>query len=116
MKLHQLLHEATGMDRLYLDHPFYGRETIGEFLKRRGIEVSADGKFTLYHARPLGATNKTLRAWTYLEPDPEQARFFAARDRGLDAQKDIEVLPLRLEADDIEPGVHITLARDVPVP
>lgn len=107
--------ENQGMDRLHLDHPVYGKETVGEFLKRRGIPVSSDGTFTLYHARPKGSTYTVLRAGTYLESDPESAKFFAARDRGLNPDKDIEVLTLVLTADDIEPGVHIMLAKGYPL-
>ena len=112
MKLIDLHLENQGMDRLHLDHPVYGKETVGEFLQRHKIPVSPDGTFTLYHARPLGDTHTMLRKGTYLESDPERARFFAARDRGLDPNKDIEVLTLKLTADDIVPGVHIMLARE----
>jgi len=104
--------ENRGLNRVYLDHPAYGKETVGEFLSRHKIPVQSNGRFVLYHGRPKGSEYKTLRPGTYLTDDPDSARFFAARDRGLDPGKDIEVIPLDLTADDIEPGIHITLRRE----
>jgi len=99
------------LERVHLDHPFYGRETIGEFLERRSIPVNPDGSFILYHGRPKSSSHDSLRIGTYLTESQEDARFFAARDRELDAQEDIEVITLKLTGDDINPGIHITLRR-----
>ena len=110
MNFRQFLETEDGLDRLWLDHPFYGKETVGEFLERQGIPVS-NGKFTLYHGRPKGSSYNVLRAGSYLATDSKSAAFFAARDRGLDENKDVEVLELSLTPDDIQPGIHITLRK-----
>ena len=101
--------ESEGLDRVWLDHPQYGKETIGEFLQRHQIPVNSDGTFILYHGRPKDGEYTELRAGTYLATDPESAKFYAARDRGLDKEKDIEVIELTLTPDEINPGIHITL-------
>lgn len=111
MKILDLL-ENLGMDRLQDDHPFYGKEAVGEFLKRRGVNISPNGKFILYYAHPRGRNNRIIRAGTYLETDSERAKFIVARERGLNPNKDIDLFALTLEPNDIEIGDHITLTRD----
>jgi hypothetical protein len=74
---------AAGIHRIWMEHPVYGKETVGEFLDRHEIKVHEDGTVTLYHARPKTAVFDTLREGSYLEKDPEAARHYAARDRGL---------------------------------
>ena len=101
--------DANGLDRIYTDHPLYGSETVGNFLSRHKIPINSDGTFILYHGRPKGSNYKELRAGTYLTNNQEDAKFFAARDRNLNPDKDIEVIKLKLSADEIEPGIHITL-------
>jgi hypothetical protein len=101
---------GENLNRLWVDHPFYSKETVGEFLARQGIPV-ANGRFTLYHGRPKGSNYNVLEVGTYLAADPKSAAFFAARDRGLDPDKDVEVLELSLTPDDIQPGIHITLRK-----
>jgi len=97
----------TGLDRVWLDHPVFGKETVGEFLDRHNIPV-VDGKITLYHGRPKEGDYTQLRAGSYLTEDPAAARHFAARDRGLQPDE-VEVLTLSLTPDQIQPGMHITL-------
>lgn len=115
MQFRTWLNENEGLGRLYIDHPFYGKETVGEFLARHKISVGPDGTFVLYHGMPKTSTHTILRAGTYLTHEVESAKFFAARDRGLDPENDIKVVELKLTADDIHPGIHITLRRDYPL-
>lgn len=110
LNFRQFLETEEGLDRLWLDDPFYGQETVGAFLARQRIPVM-NGRITLYHGRPKGSNYNVLQAGSYLVDDSESAAFFAARDRGLDKDKDIEVLELSLSPDDIQPGIHITLRK-----
>lgn len=104
---------GTGLDRVWTDA--YGVETVGQWLERHDIPVNPDGTVTLYHARPKKGSRKytTLREGSYVIQDPAKAAHYAARDRGLDPDKDIQVLELRLDPNDIEPGMFITLRREI---
>ena len=105
----------SGLDRVWTDS--YGGETVGQWLDRHSIPVNPDGTITLYHGRPKKGSRKynTLREGSYVIQDPDKARHYAARDRGLDPDKDIQVLELRLDPNDIEPGMFITLRREIPI-
>jgi hypothetical protein len=101
------------MDRVWLDHPVYGKETVGEFLKRQGVDISPEGTFTLYHGRPKGSDYQELRKGSYLATNVEDAIHYTERDR-----KDVEaeVIKLILTPDQIDPGVFITLKKNVKIP
>lgn len=99
-----------GLNRVWLDHPVYGKETVGEYLKRHKIPISDEGKITLYHGRPKGSDYTNLRVGSYLADSPDDAAHFAGRDRGLKPDS-IEVIKLELNPDDIEPGSFITLRK-----
>ena len=103
--------QGQGFDRVHIGQSFYGKETVGQFLVRHRIPIN-QGKFVLYHGRPKGSKYTYLRKGTYLTPDIEDAKHFAARDRGLNRDRDIEVIKLILTPDQIEPGIHITLRTD----
>ena len=102
---------GTGLDRVWLDHPVYGKETMGEYLERHSIPVDAKGMVTLYHGRPKSTQFDVLRSGSYITDDKESALHFAARDREL-SPDDVEVLTLYLSPNQIEPGGHMTLIGD----
>jgi hypothetical protein len=114
----EFLSEA-GEHRVYVNHRVYGKETVGEFLKRHKLEP-VNGKYVLYHGRPKGSEYTTLRVGSYLIDTEEEARFYAARDRRINGRpmnpkKDIEVLKLHLNASDIEPGVFLSLRNEIEI-
>lgn len=90
-------------------------ETLRDYLIRHKITINPDGTVVLYHARPKNSKYTFLRAGSYLTSDPEAAKHFAARDRDLDSNKDIELLTLNLPADYIAPAGHIILLKDFPL-
>jgi hypothetical protein len=103
--------EQTDLNRIWKPADFWGKqETIGEYLKRHNIPI-INGIITLYHGRPKNSKYNVLKIGTYLTSTPEEAQHFAARDRDLNPNKDIEILVLKLTPDDINPGVFITLRR-----
>jgi len=108
MRAFELIEQQNPLDRVYLDHPRFGRETVGEYLDRHKIPVNPDGTITLYHGKPKSTRFNELRDGSYLTDSKEDAEFFAARDRGLSPDK-IEVLTLTLSPDQINPGMGITL-------
>lgn len=102
----------SGRDRLHVDHPFYGKETVGSWLDRNGIKEDENGRYTLYHATPKTSAFDSIRSGSYLDTDSNRAAFFAARDRGISAKIGVIVHELKLTADQIEPGIHPTLRGD----
>lgn len=107
--------EQSGLDRVYLNHPVYGKETVGEFLSRHRIPIEADGTITFYHGRPKGSNYNELKAGTYITTNQKSARYYASNSRGIDPNEDVEVLTLKLTPDQIEPGIHITLRTPVQI-
>lgn len=101
-------------DRVWLDHPVLGRETVGEFLQRHEIPIFLDGTVELYHGRPKRGDYDFLRAGTFVTDNPHDAASWATRERGLKLRQ-VEVIKLRLKPDEINPGVHITLRKDVKI-
>ena len=86
-----------------------------EWLKNHNVPQTPDGKYMFYHAIPTGgARDKSgvLRAGALLETDQKAARYFAARDRSIDPDKNVTVHKLALEAHDIKPGVWASLRGD----
>lgn len=100
---------ASPLDRRWSDRH---AETIGEWLTRH--EIERDGEhFIFYHGTPKrGGATTHLRSGSYLATTRDEARFFAARDRGLKPAS-VVVYRLRLSPDDINPGVFATLRRDI---
>jgi predicted kinase len=93
-----------------------GRETIGEWLDRQGVERTPEGLYKFYHATPkAGGATSELRKGSLLETDAEKAAYFAARDRDLDPEKDIEVHTLFLRPSQVEGGVWGSLLEDIPL-
>lgn len=109
MRAYELIENP--LDRVYLDHPRFGRETVGEYLDRHKIPINPDGTITLYHGKPKSIQFDELRDGSYLTDSKKDAAFFAARDRGL-SPSEIEVLTLNLSPDQINPGIHVTLKGD----
>ncbi|KKN96696.1 hypothetical protein LCGC14_0163400 [marine sediment metagenome] len=117
--IRKILYEADaddegGLNRVWLDHPVLGKETVGEYLERHGIPILLDGTVELYHGRPKRSDYDVLRAGTYVADSPKDAAFYAARDRNLRPHQ-VEVIKLRLKLDEINPGVHISLRKDVKI-
>tara|TARA_R100000789_G_C2978533_1_gene142788 strand:+ start:512 stop:850 length:339 start_codon:yes stop_codon:yes gene_type:complete len=101
--------KQKGLNRYWVDHPFYGKETIGEYLERQKVKQTSSGKFILYHGTPkVGGATNSLWKGTLLEFDEESARHFAQRDRDINS-KDIVVHELHLDPDEIDGGVFPSL-------
>jgi len=111
MRARELYENAIGLDRVWLDHNFYGKETMGEYFERHNIPVDAKGMITLYHGRPKSEQFDVLRSGSYIIDNKESALHFAARDRELKPEE-VEILTLYLSPDQIEPGGHMTLIGD----
>jgi len=43
MRAYELYENIDGLDRVWLDHPVYGKETVGEYLDRHQIPVDSKG-------------------------------------------------------------------------
>lgn len=107
--------EEVGWDRVYVDHPVFGSETIREFLGRHNVLIDpATDTIKAYHGRPKGSKYDTLKAGSYIAFDPKSAAHFAGRDRGL-SEKQVEVIPLTLRHDHFTPGIHPTLDKPYPL-
>lgn len=106
--------EGNGLDRVWSDGfgPNGTPETIGQWLDRQGVEQE-HGKWAFYHATPKkGGATDSIRKGSYVTFEVKDAAHFAARDRGL-GREDVVVYKLLLGPDDIDPGIHPTLRREI---
>ena len=112
MNWYKIAQIEEGLDRINSDS-LVGKETIGEWLKRQGVQQTPEGKFIFYHGTPKegGATN-VLNAGSLLETNPEDANLFARKDRGLNPE-DIVVYTLHLSPDEIDGGHWGSLRKPV---
>ena len=108
-------YNQEGLDRVWLDHPVYGKETIGEWLERQGVKKTEDGKFIFYHGTPkVGGATDSLREGSYLGFSEDFSRHQTQRDRDI-GEEDVIVHELHLSPDDINPGVHPTLRKPIEI-
>lgn len=116
VKLKDILNEDTGLNRVWNQgNARTGPETVGEFLSRHTEIKRVGSRYLFFHARPKNSQYTELKIGSYLESDPDSARHFAARDRGLNPKKDVEVIRLELTPDQIEPGVFCTLRKPIKI-
>ena len=85
-----------------------GESTI-DWLERHEVPRRGD-EYVFYHATPV-KNLKYIREGSYLEVDPESAKYFAARDRGIDPSK-VVVHTLYLKPWQINYGIFSTLVND----
>ena len=89
----------------------YNTEEVSlEWLTRHKIPIEGD-KYVLYHGSPKINNLTELRSQSLLAEDQKDARFFAARDRGLQPE-DIVVYKVLVEPSDINVGVFASLNRN----
>lgn len=103
----EVAQNAEAMSRVW-----NGSETVGEWVNRHGLDITADNRVVMWHGRPEESAYDNLRAGSYLGETADDARFFAGRDRGLEASQ-IEVLRLEIRPEDLQPGVFATLRNTV---
>lgn len=86
-------------------------DVIMDWLSRREVPQE-NGKYVFYHGTPKkgGATDQ-LRAGSLLTEDIERAKHFAGRDRDLQG-KDINVVKILANPEDISPGMFASLRND----
>ena len=106
--------EAQERSRLWVDHPVYGKETIGDWLDRHKVERTPQGLYHFVHATPKANKFTTLRVGSLLETDPKAAIHFAGRDRGL-KPKDIMVHHVYVKPSEIDGGQWAELIKEVAV-
>lgn len=89
------------------------KETIGEWLKLHEIERTPQGLYVLYHATTkVGGAKTGIRKGSYMISRPEDAIFYAKRDRELKG-KDIVLHRLELRPSEIDPGIFPTLMNNI---
>ena len=107
--------QSEGLNRVWLNHPVLGKETIGEWLERQGVKQDEDGKFIFYHGTPkVGGATDSLREGSYLGFSEDFSRHQTQRDKDI-GEEDVIVHELHLSPDEINPGVYPTLRKPIEI-
>lgn len=96
-------------ENAFVRQPRTNGEANMDWLERHEVPRRGN-EYVFYHATPI-KNLKYIRAGSYLELDPESARYFAARDRDIDPSK-VVVHILYLKPWQIHGGHFATLRED----